>query len=92
MQGDPGRYHANARRLARVGPDDLPGSIGVVRSPEEPMPVGIAYGAGHVGGWRGLEWLGPIEVVWRLVIGKTELEARWALRDGTFVELGEEAI
>jgi len=29
--------------------------------------------------------------VWRLVIGKEELEGRSALRDGEFVELAEDA-
>jgi hypothetical protein len=38
-----------------------------------------------------LEDLGPIEPVWRLVVGKEPVEGRFVLRGGRFVELAEDA-
>jgi len=40
-----------ARDRPRVGPDDLPGAIGILA--DRPGEIaGIAFGAGHIGGWR----------------------------------------
>jgi hypothetical protein len=78
----------------------LPGAIGIRADADRPGKVfGIAFGAGHVGGWRwdwgrpGVEpeYLGPREATWRLVVGKVEVEGRFALRAGEFVELAEDA-
>jgi hypothetical protein len=95
------RYFANiARDRPRIGPDDLPGAIGILSAPDKPGDIiGIAYGAGHTGGWRWdwsrpgsePEYLGPREAAWRLVIGRAEVDGRLALRMGEFVEFGEEA-
>jgi hypothetical protein len=90
--GEVRRYYARADIRGRIGPTDLPGAIGVLSAPHDPLPVGIAYANGHVGGWANDQWLGPLEAVWRIVIGREELEGRWALRDGCFVELAEDAL
>jgi hypothetical protein len=46
-------YYTNASRADRVGPNDLSGSIAILAAPGQPGEiVGIASGAGHVGGWR----------------------------------------
>jgi hypothetical protein len=34
---------------------------------------------------------GKPEAVWQLTVGKEEIEGRWALRGGVFVELAESA-
>jgi hypothetical protein len=89
----PTGYYSNATRADRVRPGQLPSAIGVVEGPGSSWPIGIAYGAGHLGGWR---WdtdedLGPVEPVWRLVVGKDEVDGRFVLRGGRFVELAEDS-
>jgi len=84
----------------RVRPDDLPGAIGVIPEGGGPGDIaGIAFWSGHVGGWK-WDWsrprsepvdLGPIEATWRLTIGKAEVDGRFALRMGEFIELAEGA-
>ena len=78
----------------------MPGAIGILTDADKPGEiVGIAFGAGHFGGWQvGLEpataepeYLGPREATWWLVVGKAELEGRFVLRMGEFVELAEDA-
>jgi hypothetical protein len=96
------RYFANvARTVARLGPDDMPHALGVLADREDPGSIiGIAYGAGWLGGWRTdfskpgfpSEDFGPREAVWRIVIGKAEIEGRFALRMGEFIELAEDAL
>jgi hypothetical protein len=94
-------FFANvARDRPRVGPEDLPGAIGILADPTKPGEnVGIAFGAGHVGGWR-WDWgrprfepesLGPREATWRLGVGKVEPEGRFVSRMGEFVDLPEDA-
>jgi hypothetical protein len=95
------RYFANvARDRPRVGPEDVPGAIGILADADQPGEiVGIAFGAGHIGGWRWgwsrpavePEYLGHREATWRLVVGKAEVDGRFALRRGEFVELAEDA-
>jgi hypothetical protein len=80
------RYYSTASRAPRGGPGDVPGSIGVTRSPDDAMTVGIAFEVGDTG-----EDLAPVEAVWRLVIAGEPVEGRFALRSGAFVELGEDA-
>jgi hypothetical protein len=86
-------YYSNASRAPRVKPGDIPGSIGVTPSPDDHMPIGIASEAGRIGGhdWEADRSLGPKDAVWRLVVGKEEVEGRFALRSGRFVELAEVA-
>ncbi len=47
------RHFANvARDRPRVEPDNLPGAIGILAVADGPgETVGIAFGAGHIGGW-----------------------------------------
>jgi hypothetical protein len=40
-------YYSNASRAPRVEPGDLPGSIGVIRSPDDTMTIGIAFEVGR---------------------------------------------
>jgi hypothetical protein len=96
------RYFANVGQdLARLKPDVFPFAIRVLSDPAKPDSiVGIVYGAGQIGGWRTdfsrpgfpSEDLGLIETIWRLKIGKNEVEGRFALRMGELVKLGEEAV
>jgi hypothetical protein len=89
------------RHQPRVGPEDLPGVIGLLADVDKPGEiVGVAFGADHLGGWR-CDWsrpgvepedLGPREATWRLVVSKVEVEFRFVLRAGELVELAEDAI
>jgi hypothetical protein len=87
------RFYSNASKAPLVKPGDIPGSIGVCDAPDNPSPIGIASEVGRVGGfdWDTDRDLGPREAVWRLVVGKEELDARFVLRGGRFVELAEGA-
>jgi hypothetical protein len=76
-----------------VGPGDVPGSIGVTRSPDDAMTAGIAFEVRRIGGIdrdTG-EDLAPVEAIWRLVVEGEAVEGRFALRGGGFVELAEDA-
>jgi hypothetical protein len=84
-------FYSNASQAARVAPLELPGTIAVLAELDDPMPIGSAHEAGYVGGRRRDGFPGPPEPVWRLVIGKEDLEGRFVLRAGRFVELGEGA-
>jgi hypothetical protein len=87
-----GPFYSNASTRPRLAPGDLPFAIGVDESPGGKL-VGIAYPAGHVGGWdwRADEDHGAPEATWRLVVGKEKVEGRFVLRSGRFVELAEDA-
>jgi hypothetical protein len=54
----------------------LPSAIGVGVPLDVSAPIGIAYQAGRIGGydWEDDRDLGPVEIVWRLVVGKEEIE------------------
>jgi hypothetical protein len=73
----PPRYRSDASTLRRVRPGDLPCAVGILLD-GEPLPVGIAHGAG----WIGSVEEGPPEQAWRLVVRGEVLERRWALRGG----------
>jgi hypothetical protein len=83
------RFYSDVSKAERIGPAELPGAIGITAAPGEPMPIGIAYEAGHVGGWRGEDYLGKREATWRLVVRKVEVDGRFVLRSGEFVELAD---
>jgi hypothetical protein len=54
--------------------------------------IGIAFPAGFIGGWAGIDsYRGKAEAVWRLTVGKEEVEGLWALRSGVFIEIAESA-
>jgi hypothetical protein len=88
-----GPFYSNASPEPRVNPGQLPSALGVAEAPGGSIPIGIAYAAGRIGGWRWNtdEELGPIEPVWRLVVRKQPVEGRFVLRGGRFVELAEDA-
>jgi hypothetical protein len=64
---------------------DAPPALGVLISPAEPMPIGIAFPAGLVAHPQG-----PA-VTFRLVIGKEELPDRYLCIGRRFFRLGEAA-
>jgi hypothetical protein len=78
--------YSNASNAARVAPGQLPGSISAIPSPAGASPIGIAYEVGRIGGldWVTDEDLGPMDAVWRLVVGKEDVEGRFVLRGGRF--------
>jgi hypothetical protein len=67
-----------------LGRDD-PAAIGVHDSPDNPMPIGMAFPRGLVEHRRG-----PA-VAFRLVVVVVELEGRWLCVDRRFVLLGQAA-
>jgi hypothetical protein len=79
-------FRSDASARPRVRPGDLPGAIGV-QVDGEPMPVGMAFGAGWIGSARE----GTLEQAPRLLVRGEAMEGRYALRGGVFVELAEGA-
>ena len=69
----------------RIAPGELPGPISVIPTPENPLPVGINKKVGRIGGYVRYEDrdLAPGEALWRLVIGKEEVEGRFATEDAS---------
>jgi hypothetical protein len=69
-------------------------ALGGGRALDDPVPIGIAYEVGRIGGldWDTGEPIGPREAVWRLVVGKDEVEGRFVLRAGRYVELAEDIL
>jgi hypothetical protein len=63
-----------------VNRNDVPGSIGVLAAPEEPMPIGTA----HCTGWTDD---GTGTGLWRLIVGVTELPGAWIIRDREFIPM-----
>jgi hypothetical protein len=84
-------YFSNASQAARVAPLELPGTIAVLATPNDPVPIGVAHEAGYVGGRRGDDHPGPLEPLWSLVIGGEPVTGRFVLRAGRFVQLAEGA-
>jgi hypothetical protein len=72
----------DAGQAVRVTRGDLPGSIGVIPSPDQPLSIGIASEVGRIGGhdWDADRDLGPREAVWALVIEGEPVEGRFVLR------------
>jgi hypothetical protein len=60
-------------------------ALGVLASPDERMPIGIAFPTGLMAHRKG-----PAKT-FRLVIGKTELSGRWICEGRRFVPLGDAA-
>lgn len=85
-------------------PDDLPEPTGPFYANFGPTSGHILYGQAPVmgvlgspaAGPIGIAWLagslpsrhGPVQL-WRLEVGKRELEGRWVVRDRRFVRLGD---
>jgi hypothetical protein len=69
-------YFAHISLAGPVKYEQLPGSIGVHESPDNPMPIGMA----SCKTWdeRGL-------AVWTLRIGGQEIAGRWVIIDRRFV-------
>ncbi|HZW33454.1 MAG TPA: hypothetical protein VFF52_22235 [Isosphaeraceae bacterium] len=65
--------HISAAGPVRYGP--VPGSIGVLDSPDHPMPIGMA----NCTGWdrAGL-------AVWRLTVEGADVPGRWVIVDREF--------
>lgn len=57
--------------------------MGVLGSPTDSSPIGIAWLAGSIPSRKG-----PVQC-WRLEVGKRTLEGRWVARDRVFVRLGD---
>jgi hypothetical protein len=71
------QYFANAATgRPRRAPGELPCAIGVLAAPDRPKACGIAYPAGHVGGWAGGDYLGRPKATWRLVVDGEDLDGR----------------
>jgi hypothetical protein len=87
-----GPFYSTASNAPRVAPGRLPCAIGVTPAPDDPAPIGIALEAGRIGGldWDTGEPIGPREAAWRLVVGKEDVEGRFVLRGGRFVELADD--
>jgi hypothetical protein len=65
--------HINGGGPVRYG--QLPGSIGVLDSPDHPMPIGIASCIG---------WDRAGLAVWRLTVHDAEVPGRWLIVDREF--------
>jgi hypothetical protein len=69
------RYFAHVNVAGPVRYGQLPGSIGVLDSPDRPMPIGMA----NCTGWdpAGL-------AVWRLTVDGDDVPGRWVIVDCEF--------
>jgi hypothetical protein len=66
------RYYAHISAAGPVRYGQLPGSIGVLDSPDHPMPVGTAFEVGQSEG--GL-------AVWCLTVEGADMPGRWVIVD-----------
>jgi hypothetical protein len=69
-------YFTNASGPGPVRYGQLPGSIGVLEAPDQPMPIGMASATGRTEG--GL-------AVWSLNVVGADVPGRWVIIDGRFV-------
>ncbi len=69
------RYFAHISHDGPIRYRDVPGSIGVLETPDKPMPIGEASCRTH--DQNGL-------AVWTLRIGKQEIPGRWIIFDRQF--------
>jgi hypothetical protein len=69
------RYFAHISKAGPIRYGDVPGSIGVLATPDNPMPIGEASCRSH--DENGL-------AVWTLRIGKQEIPGRWIIVDRQF--------
>jgi hypothetical protein len=69
-------YFTNIGGSGPVRYGQFPFAIGVLESPNNFMPIGMAFEIG---------WTEHGLAVWRLTIGETELPDRWVLIDRRFV-------
>jgi hypothetical protein len=69
------RYFAHISGAGPVRYGQVPGSIGVLDWPDQPMPIGMANGTG---------W-GPAGLaVWRLTVEGANVPGRWMIVDREF--------
>jgi hypothetical protein len=69
------KYYANVSPRGAIRRDQALGSIGVLESPINCHPIGVADTVG---------WTDDGTVFWKLIIGGTELPGRWFIRDREF--------
>ena len=66
------RYFAHISAAGPVRYGQVPGSIGVLDSPDHPMPIGTAYEAG---------WTEAAPATWRLTVDDDDVPGRWVIVD-----------
>ena len=71
-------YFANVGGEGPVHDGEYPSSIGVLRSPEDPMLIGTAHPAGRT--VAGL-------ALWKLVVFDVEVVGRWVIVDRQFIKV-----
>jgi hypothetical protein len=69
------RYFAHIRAAGPVRYGQLPGSIGVLEAPDQPMPIGMAICTG---------WNPDGLAVWPLTVHGAEVPGRWVIVDRVF--------
>ena len=74
------RYFAHISLKGKIRYGEVPGSIGVLESPDKPMPIGEALCV--TWGENGI-------AVWTLRIAKEEIPGRWVIVDREFVQADE---
>ena len=71
-------YFAHISHKGKIRYGDVPGSIGVLETPDKFMPIGKAHC---------LTWDQNGLAVWTLRIGKQEMPGRWVIIDRRFLEV-----
>jgi hypothetical protein len=69
------RYFAHISATGPVRYGQVPGSIGVLDSPDKPMPIGMANCTG---------WDADGLAVWRLTVEGADVPGRWIIVDREF--------
>jgi hypothetical protein len=71
----PQRYFAHISQRGPVKYDQVPGSIGVLKAIDNPLPIGVA---------QCVTWDENGLAVWTLRIGKEDVPGRWVIVDQEF--------
>jgi hypothetical protein len=69
------RYFAHITVAGAVRHGQLPGSIGVLEAPDQPMPIGMAFEVGWTDGGLAL---------WRLTVHGANVPGHWVIIDRGF--------